>query len=76
MIHGNEAREIQNISSLGHTTHLLTSHHTLHPRHHIRMLIHGRLVLLLQLNLSSLRVSAVAECALEEVMHPGDWFPV
>lgn len=53
MIHGNGAHETQNISSLRHASHLLTSN----PRQRTRMLIHVRRVPLLQLNLSSRTVS-------------------
>lgn len=76
MIHGNGAHEIQNISSLRHATHLLTSYPTPHSRRRKRMLIHVRRVPLLQLNLSSLRLSTVAEGTWEGGMHPGDCLPV
>lgn len=74
MIHGNGAREIQNISSLRHATHLLTSHPAWHPRHHIRMLIHVRRApFRCSFNLSSLRPKHRGGARLGGgVTHPGD----
>lgn len=79
MIHGNEAHQIRGGGSLRWAAHSLTSHPTPHSRRPVQMLIHVRRVPGPRLNLSSQRVSTVAEWASEEGrggggggVHPGD----